>query len=138
MKGDIGEMIGNKVIIIDRKKNIFKLAQGNLPYILLIAVVRLPDGFVPLPGEFVAPEKLEVIYQECSVVDQVFVYGTTLREYLVAVVVPNLAVLREWAKDASVQDASLASALDDDEALCTHPKSSRFVSAPPSHACIAA
>jgi len=38
-------------------------------------------------GEFVAPEKLECIYQECAVVDQVFVYGTPLKEYLTAVVV---------------------------------------------------
>ena len=38
-------------------------------------------------GEFVAPEKLECIYQECAIVDQVFVYGTPLKEYLTAVVV---------------------------------------------------
>ncbi len=105
-------------------------------------------------GEFVAPEKLECIYQECVVVDQVFVYGTPLKEYLTAVVVrlqpnpllrhnnarggckqfsfvlrawaqvPNFPLVRAWAQ--SKADASLDAALDDLPALCAHPAVKRF------------
>jgi long-subunit acyl-CoA synthetase (AMP-forming) len=54
--------------IIDRKKHIVKLSQG----------------------EFVSPEHLEVIYIESRYVDQIYVHVDPLSSYLVAVVVPNL------------------------------------------------
>lgn len=70
--GDIGTMdTAGNVVIIDRKKNIFKLAQG----------------------EFVAPERLEVLYvNKSSLIEQMYVYGNSLQSNVVAVVVP----VREW------------------------------------------
>ena len=68
--GDVGMILpehGNAVKIIDRVKNIFKLQQG----------------------EYVAPEKLENILEKCKYVEQVFVYGDSLKNYLVAIVVPR-------------------------------------------------
>ena len=75
--GDIGLWLpGGRLKIIDRKKNIFKLAQG----------------------EYVAPEKIENIYARSKFVAQSFVHGDSLQPYLVAVVVPDEEVLIPWAK----------------------------------------
>lgn len=66
--GDVAAILPNGAVkIIDRAKNIFKLNQG----------------------EYVAPEKLENIYVQCSMIAQIFVYGDSLQSYLVAIVVPD-------------------------------------------------
>ena len=66
--GDIGCILSsykNALQIIDRKKNIFKLSQG----------------------EYIAPEKLENIYKNChNLITDIFVYGDSLKNYLVAAV----------------------------------------------------
>jgi long-chain acyl-CoA synthetase len=75
--GDIGRINENGTLsIIDRKKNIFKLSQG----------------------EYVAVEYLEGIYIRSKFVQQVWVYGNSYKRYLVAVVVPDRDVLLPWAK----------------------------------------
>lgn len=73
--GDIGvmEKMG-KITVIDRKKNIFKLAQG----------------------EFVSPKRLENMYTSSShLIEQVYVYGNSLQMNVVAVVVPHKDGLME-------------------------------------------
>ena len=67
--GDIGQILPNGSLkIIDRKKNIFKLSQG----------------------EYVAPEKVENIYARAKAVGESFVYGDSLQHFNVAIVHPNL------------------------------------------------
>ncbi|XP_008289726.1 long-chain-fatty-acid--CoA ligase 5 isoform X1 [Stegastes partitus] len=76
--GDIGKWLPSGVLkIIDRKKNIFKLAQG----------------------EYIAPEKIENVYVRSGPVAQVFVHGDSLQSCLVGVVVPDPEVLPGFAKD---------------------------------------
>ncbi|XP_054437491.1 long-chain-fatty-acid--CoA ligase 5 isoform X2 [Pteronotus mesoamericanus] len=80
--GDIGRWLPNGTLkIIDRKKNIFKLAQG----------------------EYIAPEKIENIYIRSRPVLQVFVHGESLRSFLVAVVVPDPDVLPAFAAKLGVK-----------------------------------
>lgn len=79
--GDIGLWTEDgKLRIIDRKKNIFKLAQG----------------------EYIAIEKIENIIQRSSLIAQCFGYGDSLQNCLVAIVVPDPEVLE--AKGLTAHD----------------------------------
>uniref|UniRef100_A0A8C2GE02 Arachidonate--CoA ligase n=1 Tax=Cyprinus carpio TaxID=7962 RepID=A0A8C2GE02_CYPCA len=80
--GDIGKWLPSGVLkIIDRKKNIFKLAQG----------------------EYIAPEKIENVYIQSAQVAQVFVHGDSLQSSLVAIVVPDPEVLPGFAEKLGVK-----------------------------------
>ncbi len=73
--GDVAVILPNgNVKIVDRAKNIFKLAQG----------------------EYVAPEKLENIYVQAPLIAQIFVHGDSVQSYLVAIVVPDPEVLPKF------------------------------------------
>jgi len=75
--GDVGRLNDDgSFTIIDRKKNIFKLAQG----------------------EYVAAEALENIYGRSKFVSQIWVYGNSFTTKLVAIVVPKGDVLIPYAR----------------------------------------
>ncbi|XP_077381454.1 long-chain-fatty-acid--CoA ligase 1a isoform X3 [Festucalex cinctus] len=79
--GDIGKWLPNGTLkIIDRKKHIFKLAQG----------------------EYIAPEKIENIYIRSDPVAQIFVHGDSLQACLVAIVVPDPDFLPIWIKKRGI------------------------------------
>ncbi|KAI4872017.1 hypothetical protein NFI96_018459 [Prochilodus magdalenae] len=76
--GDVGQWLPNGTLqIIDRKKHIFKLSQG----------------------EYIAPEKIENVYMRCVPVLQVFVHGDSLQSFLIGIVVPDPEVFVGWAKE---------------------------------------
>uniref|UniRef100_A0A6I8SPM5 Long-chain-fatty-acid--CoA ligase n=1 Tax=Xenopus tropicalis TaxID=8364 RepID=A0A6I8SPM5_XENTR len=75
--GDVGKWLPSGTLkIIDRKKHIFKLAQG----------------------EYIAPEKIENIYIRSEPVSQIYVHGDSLQAFLVGIVVPDAEVMPAWAK----------------------------------------
>ncbi|KAK5787011.1 hypothetical protein PVK06_041662 [Gossypium arboreum] len=102
--GDIGLWLpGGRLKIIDRKKNIFKLAQG----------------------EYIAPEKIENVYAKCKFVSQCFVYGDSFNSSLVAVVAVEPDVLRDWAASEGIQVAFLQ--YEDLGQLCNDPRARNAV-----------
>jgi len=67
--GDIGELLPNGTIkIVDRKKNIFKLAQG----------------------EYIAPEKIEAVINNSRFISQSYIDGNPLSSKLVGIIVPDV------------------------------------------------
>eukprot|EP00252_Welwitschia_mirabilis_P011399 TRINITY_DN25636_c0_g1_i2.p1 TRINITY_DN25636_c0_g1~~TRINITY_DN25636_c0_g1_i2.p1 ORF type:complete len:690 (-),score=117.03 TRINITY_DN25636_c0_g1_i2:330-2399(-) len=92
--GDIGLWLpGGQLKIIDRKKNIFKLAQG----------------------EYIAPEKIENVYTRSKFVAQCLVYGDSLKSSLVAIVAVEPDILRAWADTEGLKYQDLGQ-------LCANPR----------------
>ncbi|GIX61886.1 long-chain-fatty-acid-CoA ligase [Babesia caballi] len=86
LTGDIAELLPNGAIkIIDRRKNLFKLVQG----------------------EYVSPERVEGILIGCPLISQVFVTGNSTEVYPVAIVVPDEAELQYWAADHGMSGLSV-------------------------------
>uniref|UniRef100_A0A2K5HZH2 Long-chain-fatty-acid--CoA ligase n=1 Tax=Colobus angolensis palliatus TaxID=336983 RepID=A0A2K5HZH2_COLAP len=80
--GDIGKWLpAGTLKVIDRKKHIFKLAQG----------------------EYVAPEKIENIYIRSQPVAQIYVHGDSLKAFLVGIVVPDPEVMPSWAQKRGIE-----------------------------------
>lgn len=67
--GDVGALTygTNTMRVIDRKKNIFKLSQG----------------------EYVSCEKVEINYVKSKYVTEAFLHGDSLQSYAVIIIVPN-------------------------------------------------
>ncbi|SOV17036.1 acyl-CoA synthetase [Plasmodium sp. gorilla clade G2] len=78
LTGDVVEVNENNayVKIIDRAKNIFKLAQG----------------------EYIEPEKLENLYSNSIYIENIFVHGYSYENELVSIIVPNQIMLSDYAK----------------------------------------
>uniref|UniRef100_A0AAY4B6C6 Arachidonate--CoA ligase n=1 Tax=Denticeps clupeoides TaxID=299321 RepID=A0AAY4B6C6_9TELE len=86
-----GEGENGTLRIIDRKKHIFKLSQG----------------------EYIAPEKIENVYMRSVPVLQVFVHGDSLQSHLIGIVVPDPEVFTDWTKDRGIVGSC--------EELCQNP-----------------
>ncbi|CAI9104436.1 OLC1v1003104C1 [Oldenlandia corymbosa var. corymbosa] len=96
--GDIGEFQPDGTLkIIDRKKNIFKLSQG----------------------EYVAVEGLESTYSRCPLVTSIWIYGNSFESFLVAVVVPEKAALEDWAVQNNMEG--------DFKSLCNSVKARKYI-----------
>lgn len=81
--GDVGVMYPNGTLrIIDRSKNIFKLSQG----------------------EYIAPEKLEQAYSLVPEIAQCLIYGDSLKNNIVAVIVLEEEPCKKWATENKQSD----------------------------------
>ncbi|XP_008197074.1 long-chain-fatty-acid--CoA ligase 5 isoform X5 [Tribolium castaneum] len=79
--GDVGMWLPNGTLkIIDRRKHIFKLSQG----------------------EYIVPEKIENIYIRSQYVSQVYVHGESLKSCIIAIVVPDVDVIKCWATENGI------------------------------------
>ncbi|CAF0810003.1 unnamed protein product [Didymodactylos carnosus] len=79
--GDIATWIKTgQIQIVDRKKHMFKLAQG----------------------EYLAPERLENVYVQSKYVAQVYVHGNSYKSFTVAIVVPDSEVLLKYARSENM------------------------------------
>lgn len=88
--GDVMAEIGaDRLVYLDRRNNVIKLAQG----------------------EFVAIAQLEAVYTSAAWVRQIFVHGDSERAHLLAVVVPTTDALERFAGDPGGLKAALAASL---------------------------
>jgi fatty acid CoA ligase FadD9 len=77
--GDVvAEVAPDKLVYVDRRNNVLKLAQG----------------------EFVTVAKLEAVFGNSPLVRQIYVYGNSAHPYLLAVVVPTEEALAAYDIDA--------------------------------------
>jgi len=76
--GDIGMILESGALkIIDRKKNIMKIANG----------------------EYVAPEKVEIVYNTHHMIAEVFIDAKSTEEYVVGFFVPEQEALDKFAEE---------------------------------------
>jgi fatty acid CoA ligase FadD9 len=95
--GDVVAELGpDQLAYLDRRNNVLKLSQG----------------------EFVTVAKLEAVFGDSPLVQQIFVYGNSARSYLLAVVVPTQEALLRWPEaelkpqiTESLQDVAKAAGL---------------------------
>ncbi len=81
--GDVMAELGpDHLVYLDRRNNVQKLSQG----------------------EFVAVAKLEALYSHAQEIRQIYIYGTSERAYLLAVIVPSEALAAQLGADGAGAD----------------------------------
>ena len=85
LTGDIGEILPDgSVRVVDRKRDL----------------IRLPSGLT------VAPTWVEAAIKKCVLVDNAFVYGTSQHDYIIAIIRPKEAAVKEMAQALGLQEES--------------------------------
>lgn len=82
-------------------------AEGNL-----VLTERIKDLFKTSNGKYIAPQMLESRLAENKYIDEAAVIGDQ-RKYVTALIVPNLAQLRRWAANHSINTEDTAEMLAD-------------------------
>ena len=90
--GDIGVWLPTGALkIVDRKKNIFKLSQG----------------------EYVAAEKIENVLLKSAYVEQIFLYGNSFHSFTVAIIVPDEPSIQHYFDSVKKRTPSRVEACQD-------------------------
>jgi long-chain acyl-CoA synthetase len=102
--GDIGRWNPNGTLsIIDRKKNIFKVNSKKSVFVCLLVVAESLLCCVQLSqGEYVAAEKLELVYGRSRFVAQMMIYGDSLQSSVIAIVRPEPEFVGKWAHECKL------------------------------------
>ncbi len=97
--GDVAQImpLSNAVKIIDRKKNIFKLQQG----------------------EYIAPDKVEQVYSKHGLLTEVFLHGDSTQNFCVLIATPHKGHFVDLAKAKGIDEPF--------EQLCLNPRVREFV-----------
>lgn len=86
--GDImAELAPDHLVYVDRRNNVLKLSQG----------------------EFVAVSRLETVFGTSPLIEQIFVYGSSERAYLLAVIVPTEEARKQAGNSAELKSLLSAS-----------------------------
>ena len=106
--GDIGMILpgSNALKIFDRRKNIFKLSQG----------------------EYIAPDKLEQAYKGAKGVSDIFIYGRSDKSHLVAIINYEPSEIEEIARSLAIESTDFNTLVENpqvkdqvrNELLATH------------------
>jgi long-chain acyl-CoA synthetase len=86
--GDVGKWVNGGLVVVDRLRSIFKLAQG----------------------EYVAAEMVTLAYAGVEAIEQLFVYGDSGRICLVGVVIPRRAVVAKMRGKDTLSDQEFTEA----------------------------
>ena len=79
--GDIGIIFPNGCLrIVDRKKNIMKLVNGD----------------------YIAPEKIEIFYSRVPYISEAFIEAKSTEEFVIGIFVPDKKMLMDFAKEKKV------------------------------------
>ena len=90
--GDIGQMESDGTLrIIDRKKDLVKLQFG----------------------EYISLGKVESVLKTCPVLENICIYGDSMKSYVVALVVPDRNYLLELGKKYNKEDMAFEDLCDD-------------------------
>jgi long-chain acyl-CoA synthetase len=87
--GDVGKWVNGSLVIVDRLRSIFKLAQG----------------------EYVAAEMVSQAYAGIESIEQLFVYGDSGKICLVGIVLPRRAAVAQIIGKEELTDAEFAEAV---------------------------
>lgn len=102
--GDVGTWAPNGTLrIIDRKKNIFKLSQGEVGHPVECAApffsFRAEEIFLSFSSaQYVAAEKVELILATSRFTSQVWIYGDSYKDCLVAIAALDPLYMADYSK----------------------------------------
>ena len=100
--GDIGRIMPNDrgLKIIDRKKEIFKLAQG----------------------EYIAPSKLESVYSKSEWVTSICIYGNSFKTFVIGIIVPNRETVLKFLNRKGIVETKDLKEVANIEKYFNHPE----------------